>query len=40
MGGKPSSEQLLKLKICDPAMGSDAFLVSACRFLAEQLEAA
>lgn len=31
---KPAGE-LLKLKICDPAMGSGAFLVSAVRYLAE-----
>jgi hypothetical protein len=40
MGGTPSSERLLNLKICDPAMGSGAFLVAACRFLAEQVVAA
>ena len=33
---KPS-EELLDLKICDPAMGSGAFLVQACRWLAERL---
>lgn len=33
---KPSAE-LLDLKICDPAMGSGAFLVQACRWLAERL---
>jgi hypothetical protein len=32
-----SSEQLLDLKICDPAMGSGAFLVQACRFLSARL---
>lgn len=31
---RPSSE-LLSLKICDPAVGSGAFLVSACRYLAD-----
>jgi hypothetical protein len=30
-------EQLLDLKICDPAMGSGAFLVQACRFLSARL---
>jgi hypothetical protein len=30
-------ELLLELKVCDPAMGSGAFLVEACRQLAEQL---
>lgn len=29
--------EILSLKICDPAMGSAAFLVQACRFLAEHL---
>ncbi|MDP2273795.1 MAG: N-6 DNA methylase [Archangium sp.] len=40
MGEVPSSERLLNLKICDPAMGSGAFLVEACRFLADQVVAA
>ncbi len=31
----PTPEQILDLKVCDPAMGSGAFLVAACRFLAE-----
>ena len=29
--------ELLDLKVCDPAMGSGAFLVQACRFLSERL---
>jgi type I restriction-modification system DNA methylase subunit len=33
----PTPEQILGLKICDPAMGSGAFLVEACRQLAEHL---
>ena len=33
----PTPEQILDLKVCDPAMGSGAFLVAACRFLAELL---
>ena len=32
--GKPTAEQILALKLCDPAMGSGAFLVALCRFLA------
>ena len=32
-----SPEELLDLKICDPAMGSGAFLVQTCRWLAEHL---
>lgn len=37
LGPSPKPEQLLALKVCDPAMGSGAFLVEACRQLAEQL---
>lgn len=33
---RPSAE-LLGLKICDPAVGSGAFLVSACRYLADRI---
>ena len=36
-GGVPTAAQLLELKICDPAMGSGAFLVEVCRQLAERL---
>jgi len=32
-----SSDEILDLKICDPAMGSGAFLVQVCRYLAEKL---
>ncbi|WP_235148009.1 MULTISPECIES: Eco57I restriction-modification methylase domain-containing protein [Fischerella] len=32
-----SAADLLKLKICDMAMGSGAFLVQTCRYLAERL---
>lgn len=32
-----SPAELLGLKICDPAMGSGAFLVQACRWLADRL---
>lgn len=42
--GKPRAEwvlkspaELLELRICDPAMGSGAFLVQACRWLADRL---
>jgi hypothetical protein len=31
------ADELLDLKVLDPAMGSAAFLVSACRFLAERV---
>jgi hypothetical protein len=40
MGDAPASERILNLKVCDPAMGSGAFLVEACRFLADQVLAA
>ncbi|HRI49663.1 MAG TPA: N-6 DNA methylase [Pseudomonadota bacterium] len=40
LGPNPSAAQLLDLKVCDPAMGSGAFLVEACRQLAERLVAA
>ena len=36
-GEIPTAEQLLELKICDPAMGSGAFLVETCRYMAERL---
>ncbi len=32
-----SPQELLDLKICDPAMGSGAFLVQVCRYLSERL---
>ena len=32
-----SAAELLDLRICDPAMGSGAFLVQACRYLGERL---
>ena len=37
LGDAPTPEQLLALKICDPAMGSGAFLVEVCRHLADQI---
>ncbi|MDP2958679.1 MAG: N-6 DNA methylase [Longimicrobiales bacterium] len=37
LGPRPTPEQLLALAVCDPAMGSGAFLVEACRQLAEAL---
>jgi hypothetical protein len=33
-------KQILDLKVCDPAMGSGAFLVEVCRQLADHLVAA
>lgn len=32
-----TAEELLNLKICDPAMGSGAFLVQVCRYLGDRL---
>ena len=36
-GRAPTPEQILDFKICDPAMGSGAFLVETCRQLADAL---
>ena len=36
-GDVPTANDLLDLKVCDPAMGSGAFLVETCRFLADRL---
>lgn len=35
--GSPHPRQLLELKVCDPAMGSGAFLVETCRQLGDEL---
>ncbi len=35
-----SPDRILQLRVVDPAMGSGAFLVSACRYLADAYEAA
>ena len=40
LGERPTPQQILALKVCDPAMGSGAFLVETCRQLAEHLVAA
>jgi hypothetical protein len=37
LGEKPAPKQLLDLKVCDPAMGSGAFLVETCRQLGDVL---
>jgi N-6 DNA Methylase len=37
IGQNPTPGQILDLKVCDPAMGSGAFLVEACRQLSEAL---
>lgn len=38
--GSPHPRQILNLKVCDPAMGSGAFLVETCRQLGDELVAA
>jgi hypothetical protein len=40
LGEERTPEQILMLKICDPAMGSGAFLVETCRELASEIVAA
>jgi hypothetical protein len=40
LGPDATPEQVLDLKVCDPAMGSGAFLVEACRAVGERLVAA
>ena len=37
LGDQPRPEQILVLRVCDPAMGSGAFLVEACRQLGDAL---
>ncbi len=37
LGEKPTAERVLELKVCDPAMGSGAFLVEVCRQLGERV---
>lgn len=40
LGEKPTPQQILDLKLCDPAVGSGAFLVESCRQLGDALVAA
>lgn len=37
LGEQATPQQILDLKVCDPAMGSGAFLVESCRLLADRL---
>src|SRR5690606_18089094 len=37
LGEERTPEQILQLKVCDPAMGSGAFLVATCRALASEI---
>ena len=36
-GDSPTPRQILALRVCDPAVGSGAFLVEACRYLGARL---
>jgi hypothetical protein len=36
-GREPTADEILELKVCDPAMGSGAFLVEACRYLGDEV---
>ena len=38
LGENPTPAQILNLKVCDPAMGSGAFLVEVCRQLGDAFE--
>jgi hypothetical protein len=40
LGTNATPDQVLDLKVCDPAMGSGAFLVEVCRAIGERLVAA
>lgn len=40
LGDNPTPAQILNLKVCDPAMGSGAFLVEVCRQLGSALSGA
>jgi hypothetical protein len=40
LGPERTADKILQLKICDPAMGSGAFLVATCRELASEIVAA
>lgn len=40
LGDKPTPQQIQDLKVCDPAVGSGAFLVEACRQLGDALVSA
>lgn len=37
LGDTPTPDQILDIKVCDPAMGSGAFLVETCRALAAHM---
>lgn len=40
LGPNPLPREIMALKVCDPAMGSGAFLVETCRFLGAALQEA
>ena len=37
LGHEPTADSVLALRVCDPAMGTGAFLLAACRLLARML---
>jgi hypothetical protein len=39
LGSDPAPEAVLALRVCDPSLGTGAFLLAVCRFLAARLEA-
>jgi hypothetical protein len=40
LGARPSPAEVLGLSVCDPALGTGAFAIAACRYLAQRLEMA
>jgi len=40
LGDEPTVEIVLGLRVCDPSLGTGAFLLAACRYLARRLEEA
>ena len=40
LGADPAPHTVLSLRICDPSLGTGAFLLAACRYLSERLDAA
>lgn len=40
LGDDPTPERILALRVCDPSMGSGAFLLEVCRYLGDRLAGA
>jgi hypothetical protein len=40
LGARPSAADVLGLSVCDPALGTGAFAIAVCRYLAQRLELA